>query len=76
MLKEIVGRLEDVVVGPDGRRMVRFHGIFVGLPNVTEGQVVQRTLDDVDLLPEVVQLRSGGAGIGSRREAQHARGHA
>lgn len=44
VLKEIVGRLEDVVVGPDGRELVRFHGIFIGLPEVVEGQVIQNTL--------------------------------
>jgi len=41
VLKEVVGRLEDVVTGPDGRQMVRFHGIFIDLPGVMEGQVVQ-----------------------------------
>jgi phenylacetate-CoA ligase len=41
ILQELVGRLEDTVVGKDGREMVRFHGIFVGLPNIREGQVVQ-----------------------------------
>jgi phenylacetate-CoA ligase len=41
VLREVVGRLEDVVVGPDGRRMVRFHGIFIDLPRVREGQVIQ-----------------------------------
>lgn len=45
VLKEIVGRLEDVVVGLDGRRMVRFHGIFINLPHVLEGQVIQEALD-------------------------------
>lgn len=46
VLKEIVGRMEDVVVGPDGRRLVRFHGIFVGLPHIREGQVIQEDLSD------------------------------
>lgn len=45
VLKEITGRLEDVVTGPDGRQMVRFHGIFVNLPNVVAGQIVQEALD-------------------------------
>lgn len=49
VLKEIVGRLEDVVVGPDGREMVRFHGIFIDLPNVLEGQVIQESLDEFTL---------------------------
>lgn len=45
ILEEVVGRIEDVVVGPDGREMVRFHGIFVDQPNVREGQIVQEALD-------------------------------
>jgi phenylacetate-CoA ligase len=38
---EISGRVEDTVVGADGREMVRFHGIFIDLPHVVEAQVVQ-----------------------------------
>ena len=45
ILEELVGRLEDAVVGPDGREVVRFHGIFIDLPHVLEGQIVQRALD-------------------------------
>lgn len=44
-LQEIVGRIEDVVVGPDGREMVRFHGIFIDMANVLEGQVIQEAVD-------------------------------
>jgi phenylacetate-CoA ligase len=49
VLKELVGRLEDTVVGIDGREMVRFHGIFVGVPKIREGQVIQETLSDLRL---------------------------
>jgi len=45
VIREVVGRIEDVVVGPDGRQMVRFHGIFVGQPNVVEGQIIQETVN-------------------------------
>lgn len=45
VLKEVVGRIEDVVIGPDGRQMVRFHGVFANQPNVQEGQVIQETLN-------------------------------
>ena len=45
VLSAITGRLEDVVVGPDGREIVRFHGIFVNLPHVLQGQVVQDAVD-------------------------------
>jgi phenylacetate-CoA ligase len=44
VLKEVVGRLEDLIIGPDGRRLVRFHGVFVDQPHVREGQIIQETL--------------------------------
>lgn len=47
VIQEVVGRLEDVLVGPDGRRLVRFHGVFVGLINVVEGQVIQEAVDRI-----------------------------
>lgn len=45
VIKEIIGRVEDTVVGKDGREMVRFHGIFINLPNLIEAQIIQHTLD-------------------------------
>ena len=45
ILGEIVGRLEDVVEGPDGRRTVRFHGVFTELEGVREAQVIQEERD-------------------------------
>ncbi len=45
VLKEVEGRVEDTVYAPDGRRMVRFHGIFTDQPHVREGQIVQERLD-------------------------------
>lgn len=47
VIKEIVGRLEDVVIGPDGRQLVRFHGIFTHQPHVIEGQIIQETLHQI-----------------------------
>ncbi len=47
VLKDVVGRIEDVVVGPDGRQMVRFHGIFVHQPHIVEGQIIQEALDHI-----------------------------
>jgi len=44
---EIVGRTEDVIIGKDGRRMVRFHGIFVDIPSIVKGQVIQESLDEI-----------------------------
>ncbi|HEY3455134.1 MAG TPA: hypothetical protein VGK64_11070 [Bryobacteraceae bacterium] len=45
VIREVLGRLEDVVIGPDGRRLVRFHGIFVDQPHIREGQIIQERLD-------------------------------
>ncbi len=44
VIKEVVGRIEDVVIGPDGQQLVRFHGIFVDQPHIIEGQIIQETL--------------------------------
>lgn len=49
VISEIVGRVEDTVVGMDGREMVRFHGIFIDLPNLIEGQVIQWELDRFEI---------------------------
>lgn len=46
VIKEVVGRVEDIVTGPDGRQLVRFHGVFVNQPHVIEGQIIQETLND------------------------------
>jgi phenylacetate-CoA ligase len=45
VIKEVLGRIEDVVIGPDGRQMVRFHGIFVDQPHIREGQIIQEKRD-------------------------------
>ncbi|HNU41170.1 MAG TPA: hypothetical protein PKH83_01670 [Cyclobacteriaceae bacterium] len=49
VIKEIIGRIEDTVVGKDGREMVRFHGIFINLPNLIEAQIIQHTLDEFEI---------------------------
>ena len=45
VIAEVNGRVEDVVVGPDGRQLVRFHGVFIGMDHVREAQVVQEAVD-------------------------------
>jgi phenylacetate-CoA ligase len=47
VIKEVVGRIEDTVVGPDGRQMVRFHGIFINQPHIIEGQIIQESLNQI-----------------------------
>jgi phenylacetate-CoA ligase len=47
VIKEVMGRIEDVVMGPDGRLVVRFHGIFVNQPHIREGQIIQEKIDHI-----------------------------
>lgn len=49
LIQEIEGRMEDVVTGPDGRQMVRFHGIFVGIPEIERAQVIQHQIDEIEV---------------------------
>lgn len=49
VLKEVIGRIEDIVTGPDGRQMVRFHGIFTNQPNIIEGQIIQESLLEINV---------------------------
>jgi phenylacetate-CoA ligase len=58
VIKEVLGRIEDVVIGPDGRQMVRFHGVFVNQPHVHEGQIIQESLDFIRV--KVVPTRDFG----------------
>lgn len=53
VLKELVGRQEDVVLLPDGREMMRFDFLFKDLRGVAEAQVVQEepTLLVINLVP-------------------------
>ncbi len=47
VVAEIEGRIEDVIIAKDGSKMVRFHSIFVGIPNLLTGQVIQNSLDAI-----------------------------
>jgi phenylacetate-CoA ligase len=49
IVDEIIGRLEDIVIGKDGREMVRFHGIFIDIPSIIEAQVIQHELERFEL---------------------------
>lgn len=49
IVDEIVGRVEDIVVGPDGRKMRRFNRIFIDIQSVIEGQVIQHELTKFEI---------------------------
>jgi len=46
VIEEISGRVEDKVVGPDGREMVRFHGLYINLPGLVVAQLIQEKVDN------------------------------
>lgn len=49
IIKEIEGRVEDVIVGKDGRKMVRFHGLFINLKHLKASQVIQHKIDSIEI---------------------------
>lgn len=67
VLQQLTGRLEDVVIGPDGRELVRFHSLFINLPHVLQGQVVQESLDRL----HVRVIADEGFGPAQVQEIQH-----
>ncbi len=49
VVKEIIGRVEDVIIGKDGREMVRFHSIFNGLHSIKKAQVIQENFNEIKI---------------------------
>jgi phenylacetate-CoA ligase len=47
VVQHILGRVEDMIVGKDGRQMVRFHGVFNNLHSIKQAQVIQETTDTI-----------------------------
>lgn len=44
VFKEIVGRIEDTIVTKDGRKMVRFHSLFLNIKGLKASQIIQEDL--------------------------------
>lgn len=49
IIKDIDGRMEDVIKGADGRQMVRFHGLFIGISSIERAQVIQHTIHHIEI---------------------------
>ena len=49
VIEEIEGRIEDVIVGADGRKMVRFHGLFIDIIGLKSAQVIQYALNKLEI---------------------------
>ncbi len=67
VIQEIAGRIEDVIVGRDGRQMVRFHSIFNGLHSIKQSQVIQETADDI-IVKIVTDDKLNEAGINTIKQ--------
>ncbi len=50
VVEEIIGRTEDIIIGKNGQKMVRFHGIFINIENLERGQIIQHTLDNIEVV--------------------------
>lgn len=72
VVQEILGRVEDVIVGKDGRQMVRFHSVFNGLRSVKQAQVIQNNRDEIyiKLVADGVLDRDEEIAIRKRIESQ------
>ncbi|MFC3701601.1 hypothetical protein ACFOND_08135 [Reinekea marina] len=46
---EIIGRVEDTIVTPNGNRVQRFDSIYKGIEGINEGQVVQVRTDLIEV---------------------------
>ena len=55
VVKEIIGRIENVVYSKDGRKMVRFQSVFHNLVSIQKAQIIQESLDKivVNIIPIV-----------------------
>jgi phenylacetate-CoA ligase len=64
LLERIEGRVDDVIVTPDGRRVGRMDPVFKADLSIREAQIVQEELD-------VVRVRvAPGAEFGARQEEE------
>lgn len=49
IVKSINGRIEDVVTGPNGNIMVRFHSIFIDINGLIASQIIQQSISHIVL---------------------------
>jgi phenylacetate-CoA ligase len=47
LVKEVVGRVEDIIVTPDGRHVGRLDHVFKDMLNVVEAQIIQEDINSV-----------------------------
>jgi phenylacetate-CoA ligase len=72
VVDEIIGRIEDVVIGKDGREMRRFNRILIDIQCVVEGQIIQHTIEkfEIKLVVTSSPTKTDLEAIQSRMRAQ------
>jgi phenylacetate-CoA ligase len=45
LVERVVGRIDDVIVTPDGRMLNRVSSVFMEMPGIVEAQLVQESID-------------------------------
>lgn len=58
IIKEIIGRIEDYIITPSGRRIGRLDHLFKDTVGIKEAQIYQNKIDEVEIrvVPETGQL--------------------
>jgi len=49
IVEEIEGRIEDTIIGKDGRKMVRFHSLFYELKGLIASQIIQHKINKFEI---------------------------
>jgi phenylacetate-CoA ligase len=56
VIKEIIGRTEDEIIGVNGNRMVRFHSLYYGIPNIQRAQFQQLSIGKYKVVYEAERV--------------------
>jgi len=47
--RKIIGRIDDLFITPDGKKIGRLDHVFKGIDNVIAAQIIQKTLDETEI---------------------------
>ncbi|WP_299667478.1 hypothetical protein [uncultured Polaribacter sp.] len=72
LFKEINGRVEDVIIGLDKTKIVRFHGLYINIIGLVVGQIIQESHLDfvINLVVDDDYLKTSELIISKRLKSQ------